>query len=286
MLQAFVITWREGLEAFLIVAISLSFLRKTGRTALVPAVRWGIAVALGVSVLGAYFLFNAANQEWLEGPLTMVAAASVTWLTVHMWRTGRKMKGDIEERLESSTARPGRAAFAGVFLFTLLMVSREGLETALLLMQLRETVHLALAAAAGVAGAAGIAWLWSRYGRRVNLGLFFQATAIFLFVFVVQLVIAGAHEMAEQGFLPYSGIIHARTESWGPDSAFGHLLTYLLVVLPLGWVLVKAAFSKRPVFQPPSRALRASASLAEAGATAPAAAWIAETDRSSPAYKR
>jgi hypothetical protein len=37
-----------------------------------------------------------------------------------------------------------------VFLFTLLMVSREGLETALLLMQLRETLNLALGAAAGV----------------------------------------------------------------------------------------------------------------------------------------
>src|SRR5258706_11196053 len=108
MLQAFVITWREGLEAFLIVAISLSFLRKAGRTTLIPAVHWGIAVALGVSVVGAYLLFHAANQEWLDGPLAMVAAASVTWLTVHMWRTGRKMKGDIEERLESSTARPRR----------------------------------------------------------------------------------------------------------------------------------------------------------------------------------
>jgi high-affinity iron transporter len=264
MLQAFVITWREGLEAVLIVAISLSFLRKAGRTALIPAVQWGIAVAIGLSIVGAYLLFNAANQEWLEGPLAMVAAASVTWLTVHMWRTGRKMKSDIEVRLESSTARPGRAAFVGVFLCTLLMVSREGLETALLLMQLRETVNLVMGAAAGVLGAAGIAWLWSRYGRRVNLGLFFQATAIFLFVFVVQLVIAGAHEMAEQGFLPYSEIIHTSTEAWGPDSAFGHLLTYLLVVLPLGWVLVKAAFSKRPVFQPPSCAVRASASLAEA----------------------
>ncbi len=63
-------------------------------------------------------------------------------------------------------------------------------------------------------------------------------TAIFLFVFVVQLFIQGVHEMAEQGYLPYSTIIHDATESWGPDSAFGHLLTYLLVILPLGWLLM------------------------------------------------
>ena len=269
MLQASIITLREGLEAFLIVAISLSFLRKSGRVALVSAVHWGIGVAAVVSAVGGYVLYNAANQEWLEGPLAMAAAVSVTWMTVHMWRTGRRMKSDIEVRLESSSARAGTAAFAGVFLFTVLMISREGLETALLLMQLRETLHLALGAAAGVAGAAAMAWLWSRYGRRVNLGLFFQATAIFLFVFVVQLTIQGMHEMAEQGFLPYSDIIHARTEAWGPDSAFGHLLTYLLVILPLGWVLIKAVFSTRPVLQP----------------TAPVV-WIPEADRPSPAYKR
>src|SRR5580765_7111800 len=235
--QALVITLREGFEAFLIIAISLAYLRKSGRARLIPAVHWGIAAAIAASVLGGYALFNAPNQELLDGPLAIVAAASVTWMIVHMWRAGRRMKGDIEGRLQSSSARPGTAAFTGVFLFTLLMVSREGVETALLLMQLRETVHLVLGAAAGVLGAAGVAWLWSQYGRRVNLGLFFQATAIFLFVFVVQLVIQGGHEMAEQGFLPFSDIIHTSTEAWGPDSAFGHLLTYLLVILPLGWVL-------------------------------------------------
>jgi high-affinity iron transporter len=248
MLQAFVITLREGFEAFLIVAISLAYLRKTGRHALASAVRWGIVAALAVSALGGYILFHAANQEALDGPLALLAAASVTWMVVHMWRVGRRMARQIEGRLQSTTVKPAAAAFVGVFLFTLLMVSREGMETALLLMQLRETMHLALGAALGVAGAAGVAWLWSRYGRRVNLALFFQVTAIFLFVFVVQLLIKGAHETAEQGYLPFSAIIHARTEAWGPDSAFGHLLSYLLVILPLAWLVVKAAVSRRPVF--------------------------------------
>jgi len=250
MLQALVITLREGFEAFLIVAISLSYLRKSGRHSLTSAVNWGILVAIGVSALGGYVLYHAANQEWLEGPLAMVAAASVTWMVVHMWRVGRRMKGEIESHLQQSSVKAGAAAFAGVFLFTLLMVSREGIETALLLMQLRETMHLVLGASLGVAGAAAVAWLWSRYGHRVNLALFFQVTAIFLFVFVVQLVIAGTHEMSEQRYLPFSDQIHSATESWGPDSAFGHLLSYLLVILPLGWLAIKAAFSKRPVFLP------------------------------------
>ena len=70
-----------------------------------------------------------------------------------------------------------------------------------------------LGAAVGIAGAAAVAWLWSRYGHRVNLALFFQVTAIFLLVFVVQLFIRGIHEMSEQNFLPYSAFIHDSTEA-------------------------------------------------------------------------
>jgi high-affinity iron transporter len=245
MIQAFVITLREGLEAFLIVAITLAYLRKVRRGRLVTAVHWGIAAALALSSLGGYLLYHAANQERLDGPLALAAAASVTWMIVHMWRVGRHMKGNIEGQLRHSSDRVGTAAFVGVFLFTVLMVAREGMETALLLVQLRHTIHLAAGAALGVAGAAGLAWLWSRFGHRVPLGLFFQTTAIFLVVFVVQLSIKGVHEMSEQNFLPFSAIIHERTEAWGPDSGFGHLLTYLLVIFPAAWLAFSMSVSRR-----------------------------------------
>jgi len=252
MLQAFVITLREGLEAFLIVAISLAYLRKSGRVELTRAVNWGIAVAVAVSALGGYLLFNAANQEWLEGPLALVAAVSVLTLTVHMWRAGRQIKGEIEGHLRSSAQRAGVAAATGVFLFTLLMVGREGIETALLLMQLHTTPYLAVGAIGGALAAAFVAGLWSRFGHRLNLGLFFQTTAIFLFVFVVQLLISGVHETSEQGYLPFSDAIHSATEAWGPDSAFGHLLTYLLVILPVAWLLVRGLTSSFTHQKPPS----------------------------------
>ncbi len=250
MLQAFVITLREGLEAFLIVAISLAYLRKSGRSELAKGVHWGIVVAVAASAIGGYVLFHAANQEWLEGPLALVAAVSVLTLTVHMWRAGRQIKGEIEGHLRSSAERAGLAALVGVFLFTLLMIGREGVETALLLMQLHATPHLAVGATIGVLAAASVAWAWSRFGHRLNLGLFFQTTAIFLFVFVVQLLIQGVHETAEQGYLPFSEAIHAATEAWGPDSPFGHLLTYLLVILPLAWLLVRGFSSSFKASKP------------------------------------
>ena len=59
-------------------------------------------------------------------------------LIVYMWRTGPKLKQRMEDRLGAVSVRPsGWAAFAGVFLFTVLTVSREGMETALMLLQVR-----------------------------------------------------------------------------------------------------------------------------------------------------
>src|SRR5258706_11749808 len=184
MFQAFVITLREGLEAFLIVAISLAYLRKSGRRELVPAVGWGMAFSIFIGI-GAEVLFQrGANHSLWEGTLAVVAAVSVASLTVHMWRTARRIKHDIEGHLHSSTLKTGTAAFVGVFLFTLLMITREGMETALLMgtlvFQMKAPADIIIGAVAGTTAAAFVAGLWSRYGHRVNLGLFFQVTAVCL----------------------------------------------------------------------------------------------------------
>jgi high-affinity iron transporter len=247
MLQAFVVTLREGLEAFLIVAISLAYLRKTGRHTLIPAVHWGIVVSVLVSIAAGLLLAKAANQALWEGVLALVAAVLVGSLIVHMWRAGRYMKRNIEGRLESSSSKAGAAAFFGVFFFTLLMISREGMETALLMNALLfqvKSVQIIAGAVGGTVIAAFVAWLWSRYGHRVNLARFFQVTALFLMVFVVQLVIYGFHEMTEANIFPYSEPLHNATEPYGPDGIYGQYLTYLLVLLPVGWLAMSGMMSK------------------------------------------
>jgi high-affinity iron transporter len=253
MMQAFVITLREGLEAFLIVAISLAYLRKSGRHELVPAVRWGIALSILISIVAAMLFRRAANQALWEGLLAMVAAASVATLTVHMWRTARRIKGDIEGQLRSSTLKQGSAAFLGVLGFTTLMITREGMETALLMNTLLfeiKSMSIIGGAIVGSCCAAFVAWLWSRYGHRVNLALFFQVTAVFLLVFVVQLLIYGFHELTEANIFPYSEPLHWATEPYGPDGRYGQYLSYLLVIMPLGWLVFSSLKPKRRDAQP------------------------------------
>ena len=253
MSQAFIITLREGLEAFLIVAISLAYLKKTGRPQLVSAVHWGIGVAIVLSIGAALLFQRASNQALWEGILGITAAILVGSLIVHMWRHAKRMKHEIEAHLESSAMKVGTKALAGVFLFTLLMITREGMETALLMGTLlfqENGTRILIGAIAGTSSAAFIAWLWSRYGHRVNLALFFQVTAVFLAVFVVQLLIYGLHELTEANLWAGSETLHWATEPYGPDGKWGHLLSYLLLALPVGWLGFSVLFGHRR--RPPS----------------------------------
>jgi high-affinity iron transporter len=203
-------------------------------------VHWGIAVSVAASIGAAMLFQRASNQALWEGVLALTAAALVATLIVHMWRHAKRLKREIEAHLESSATKTGAKALAGVFLFTLLMITREGMETALLmgtlLFQIRAADVIA-GAAAGTLCAAAMAWLWSRYGHRVNLALFFQVTAVFLAVFVLQLLIYGFHELTEANIFPYSEPLHTATEPYGPDGQYGQYLSYLLVLLPMAWLL-------------------------------------------------
>lgn len=248
MLQMFVITLREGLEAFLIVAISLAYLKKTGRRALVPAVHWGILTAAALSVTAGVLLHQGARQSLWEGILALVAAVLVGTLIIHMWRAGRKLKRHIEGRLEESALKTGAAAAFGVFAFTVLMITREGMETALLInmvvVQVRQA-DIIIGTVGGTLAAATVAWLWAKYGDRINLARFFQVTAIFLAVFVVQLAIYGVHELSEANVFAGAERLHWATEEYGPEGFYGHLLSYALLVLPMAWLAVSALLPQK-----------------------------------------
>ena len=257
MLQSFIIILREGFESFLLVAVILSYLRKSQQRQLATAVYWAIMLALVLSGGLGYLLFqmqtgndlveryfgpNVAgflgNESLREGVLGVIAIVMVASLIVYMWRAGPKLKEKMENRLgEVSARRSGWAAYAGVFLFTALTVSREGMETALMLLQVRSP-RLVWGALLGLGAAVGLAWTWAQFGHLINVKRFFQVTGIFLLLFMVQVAIYSFHEFSEAGIFPNSEALHAATEQFSPEGLYGQWFSLLMVSICAIWLLV------------------------------------------------
>ena len=108
-----------------------------------------------------------------------------------------------------------------------------------------KSAQLFAGALIGSLAAALLALAWVRFGHRLNLGLFLQVSAVFLMVFVVQLLFYGFHELTEANLFPNSEALHWASEPYGPDGKYGKLLSYLLVILPIGWLMIAGLRGRR-----------------------------------------
>jgi len=244
MIPALIIVFREGFEAFLSVAIILAYLRKTGRNSLRPAVYAGIVTSIVASFALGLWLMRV-NQSFWEGVLGLIAAVLVASFVVHVWRTAPKMKGDMERRLDVYSSATSRfLAVAGVFGFTVLMVTREGMETALMLIQVRNSRFI-IGSLLGIAAAAAMSWAWAHYGHRIDIKRFFQVTGLFLLLFTLQILFYSIHEFSEAEVLGrWSEAIHNATEPYSPVGIYGKWLSVLMVGLCAAW-LVGASMKDR-----------------------------------------
>ncbi len=249
--QMLVVTLREGIEMFLIVAIAAAYLRKTNRAALLPAVWWGAATAAIVSAVLGVWLAEVAVVPFWEGVLASIAALLVISMVIYMLKAAKHLRAEIGARLESAAQRPGTWAWLGIFLFTVLMITREGMEYAFVAAALfRQAGNEALLVGGvlGLAVAVALALGWIRYGHRVNLALFFQVTSIFLGLFALQLLLYAFHEFTEAGALPIDNAYwHAATEEWA-EGSYANVISIALVLIPLAWLAYAAL--RRPAAPP------------------------------------
>ena len=238
MFQAFVIVLREGFEAFLIVSIIVAYLQKIQRHRLLPAVYWGIGVSLVASLALGLGLSQRGYDPLWEGILGLVAVGFVSTLVIQMWRHARAFKQETEQKLQTISSRPSTGwAIASVFLFTVLMITREGIETALMLLQVRDPAFLT-GAGLGLLCTILLAVLWVRCSHLINLKLFFQVTSIFLLLFLGQIFIYALHELSEAGIFPGSEAFHIATEPFSPDGLYGKWFSIVTVAICTGWLVL------------------------------------------------
>ena len=232
MLQALIITLREGFGAFLVVGVMLAIFRRAGEYRLLAATRWGISLSVVATVIAAALFSRAENQALWEGVLAIAAAVSVGWMGVHMWRTTRS---------RAASRQPNRWTGLATMFMTVLMITRGSMEIALLLgimLWQVPALEVIFGAAAGTICAIVLAWLWARFGRRMPQPYFRQVTAIFLCVLFLQLAIDGFHEITEANVLAGAEPLHWATEPFSSDGTYGQYAPYLLIGAPLAWWVI------------------------------------------------
>lgn len=247
MIETLLITFREGLEAFLIVSIMLAFVTRTGRENLKKPIYGGIITALIISATTGWHIANLAQEPVWEGSLALIAGALVASFTWYIMKNAKNIRGDIHSRMERSVteSNAGEQAGAeiGIFLITILMVAREGMETALMLGTISAQNNAAdmwIGALLGLGAITIIAALWASQSHKINIKAFMQVTGAFLILFAIHLFMYGIHELSEMASIPLIGeeantFIHIHTEviesPW-----FENLVTAGLILVPTAWL--------------------------------------------------
>lgn len=262
MFATFLIGLREGLEAALVVGILVAYIRRIGRSEVLPRMWAGIglaiALALGVGAVltfGSYALTSQA-QEILGGVFSLLAVGMVTWMIFWMQKAGRTMKASLQGGIDRALASGTLWALVAVGFVS---VAREGIETTLLLWSMSQTFGqdptVLIGAALGLVVAVGIGWLLARGALRLNLGTFFAWTGAFLVVVAAGVLAYAMMDLQEGGVLPgpfstlapVDGMTGAVLTGWA-GFPFGWAFDVSAVIAPTGFwaVLLQAVVGFMP----------------------------------------
>ncbi|WP_070411479.1 cytochrome c/FTR1 family iron permease [Pseudomonas lundensis] len=205
-ISGLLILLREGLEAILVLAAILAFLRNTGQQSAVRSVNigWGLALLAGLATwaLAAYVIdVSGAQRELLEGCTALFASVMVLWLGV--WMHDRRHAAAWQDYIESSlVSGGGRFGFAILAFFS---VYRELFEVILfyetLWLQAGPAGHNAVLAGGATALVLliGLAWIILRGSAKLPLALFFGINAALLCALSVVFAGHGVKALQEAG---------------------------------------------------------------------------------------
>jgi high-affinity iron transporter len=193
MVPSFIITFREVLEAALVVGIVLSYLVRTKQTQYNNIVYLGVASGIVASIIGAIVFttiaggFTGRAEKIFEGITMLVGAFLLT--TMILWMIKQKQVAqELEQRVATEITKRHKY---GLFLLVFVAILREGIETVIFLnaasfVSVNNSIFAALA---GIVAAIG--------SMKISIKKFFNITSILLILFAAGLVAHGMHELQE-----------------------------------------------------------------------------------------
>lgn len=205
---AYLITFREGLEAALIVGILLSCLRALKMNREQIYVWAGVALGLVLSLIFAWVFatfvggFEGKTEKIYEGVLMLGAGALITHLVFWMRHKGKEIQQHLDAQVKESVQK---GMLWMVALIATMSVVREGVETVIFFQAL--TVQASgsapfISGGAGVLSAVLLAIIIFWTTKKVPVGAFFKYTSYFLVLIAAGLVGHGIVELQGAGWVP------------------------------------------------------------------------------------
>ncbi len=206
MIPSFIITFRETLEAALVVGIVLGYLVRTKQTKYNNVVYIGVVAGIVASIIGAFLFDNIAGgfegraEEIFEGVTMLLGAALLTTMILWMMKQ-RHIAHEIEQRVAAQVAKSYKF---GLFLLVFISVLREGIETVIFLSAASfvSTDNNIMGALIGIIAAVFLGYAIFVGSIRISIKKFFSVTSILLILFAAGLVAHGVHELEEAKIIP------------------------------------------------------------------------------------
>jgi high-affinity iron transporter len=237
MVSLLVILTRELFEAILVISIIYAFMKKCGLLEQGQKfLALGIVAGIGLSYLLALLLENMS--DWLEGvgilyfeaALFACSAALMTHMVFWMSKAGKRLKSDLESRIQDSNSSKG--GLIDVAVISALAVGREGAELVTYMQSLRLSQQITTPMmVVTVAISLVFALLVFRGITKgvTKLKHFFQVTSVFLFLSAASLLVQATVRLTEAGILsPLVPIVWNTADIIAPSSALGQFLHILV----------------------------------------------------------
>lgn len=207
MLVAFLIMLREGIEAALIVGIIASYLKQSGRAKNIPAMWFGVILAVVLCSLLGFVIHKTTGeipqkqQELFVGIIGLLAVIVLTAMIFWMKKAARSIKAGIHDSIEKALSSGSNQALA-LIAMSFFAVMREGLESVFFLIaafeQGRENGAL-IGALAGLITSVLFGYGIYQGGIRLNLAKFFKWTGCFIIVVAAGLLASSLRALHEAG---------------------------------------------------------------------------------------
>jgi high-affinity iron transporter len=206
MIPSFIITFREALEAALMVGIILSYLVRTKQTEYSNVVYMGVLSGIVASIIGALLFvrlaggFTGRAEQIFEGTTMLIGALLLTTMILWMMKQ-RHIALELELRVKTELTENHRL---GLFLLMFVAVLREGIETVIFLgaASFVSSSNSLIGASAGIVAAILLGYAIFVGSMKINLKRFFNMTGILLILFAAGLVAYGVHELQEARVIP------------------------------------------------------------------------------------